>query len=495
MNAQGAESDMTPQSLHSLLDGIARFDGADDVSVDHITLDSRKVSKGGVFFAMPGSAGDGRKHIASAIQSGASAIVYESSDGQLFEDEHIPCVGVDNLRQRVGHVAHQFYGKPSSQLHVIGITGTNGKSTCAILTAQALESLGKKCAVVGTLGSGYFNRLESQGLTTPDAVSLHQQFASFVESKAQFVCLEVSSHALDQSRTNGVRFTSVVFTNLSSDHMDYHLTRQHYRDSKAKLFVDTSADNAVLNIDDDFGRSMLNRTRAQNAISYGSGASDVRLIEYQASRTGLKLVIEIEGEKLQVQNEILGMFNALNITAVAAVLYALGTSLADIKCALNELTPVEGRMQRIQGGDNRPDVVIDYAHTPHGLECALSSLRQIKYENVICVFGCGGDRDIGKRPLMGQIAEKLANRVILTDDNPRSEAPASITDSIASGMLRSPQVIHNRREAIRTAICESGARDIVLIAGKGHENYQIYGSQTLVFSDQAVVCETLGSSE
>ena len=489
------ESVMKGRSLNSLLEGVTHVNGIKDVRIDHMTLDSRQVGSGGLFFAVPGTVDDGRKHISTAIESGASAIVYESSDWLLFRDCQIPCIGISGLRSHIGHVADKFYGEPSSELHVIGITGTNGKSTCATLTAQALESLGKKCAVVGTLGSGFHDDLKGQSLTTPDAVSLHESFASFVESGAQFASLEVSSHALDQSRTSGIRFETVVFTNLSSDHMDYHKTHPHYRNAKAKLFEDTHAANAVLNIDDDFGRSMVYRTQADNVFTYGNSPSDVRLIQCSLHRTGMNLAIQIEGANMEVQSAFLGLFNGLNITAVAAVLHTLEIPPGDIETALNELKPVSGRMERIEGGFDHPDVVIDYAHTPHGLQCALASVRQMKYKNITCVFGCGGDRDAEKRPLMGFTAENLASRVILTNDNPRDEDPTAITDAIAAGMRGNPRVIHDRREAIHAAIRESCSEDVVLVAGKGHEQYQICGTQKLEFKDRAVVCEILGSGE
>ena len=359
------------------------------------------------------------------------------------------------------------------------------------MTAQALEFLGKKCGVIGTLGSGLASNFRRSPLTTPDAVSLHGELAELLESGAQHLCLEVSSHSLDQSRVQGVHFETVVFTNLTQDHLDYHRTMDHYRASKLKLFVESNPTSAVINIDDEFGRYMLGKTAAEREITFGTTSSMVRLNDCTVKDYGLEMQISVDGRMIEINSNLLGHFNAINLTAVAAILYAMEFEAGEIELALSSVQPITGRMQTVQGNASQPNVIVDYAHTPDGLETVLKSLQQMSYARITCVFGCGGDRDSEKRPLMGEIAERLSDRVILTDDNPRGESPQKIVKQIISGMTTIPEVIHDRREAIQTAVHGSGTEDIVLIAGKGHEDIQIFHSTTVQFSDVRVASEVL----
>ncbi len=486
-------SENSQKRLSSLLSGLHDIAQADDIFIENLCLDSRKARSGSLFFAVPGTRQDGRDHIGQAMQAGASAVLYET-EGWTFDGIHEGRVfGVSNLRRHIGPVADVFYGRPSSQMHVVGITGTNGKSTCAMLTAISLKRLGNRCGVIGTLGYGFPEELRQSHLTTPDPISLQQDLAFFVQNDARYVCLEVSSHSLDQARNEGVRFGTVVFTNLTRDHLDYHRTEENYRASKSKLFTETSASCAVLNVDDAFGQSLVDVSTADRIVTYGSGAADVSLLDCVADINGLALRIRIVGKTIDIRSELLGRINATNILTVAAVLHALEFDVDDIELGLTGLKPVPGRMERIVGETEQPAVFVDYAHTPDGLENTLASLRELTRGRLWCVFGCGGDRDDDKRPMMGEIAERYADEVVVTDDNPRDESPERIIRRIMEGMSSKPEVIHERSDAIRYAVERAEPLDTVLIAGKGHETTQTYRSEMRCFSDRKVAAELLGS--
>ncbi len=479
--------------LSCLLSGLHDIRQADDILIDNLCLDSRKVSSGSLFFAVPGTRQDGRDHIGQAMRAGASAVLYETEGWTFDSVDEGRVFGVSNLRRHIGSVADIFYDRPSSQMHVVGITGTNGKSSCAILTAQSLKRLGKSCGVIGTLGYGFPDDLRHSSLTTPDPISLQQDLALFVQQDAQYVCLEVSSHSLDQARNEGVRFGTVVFTNLTRDHLDYHRTEEHYRASKSKLFTESSAACAVLNIDDAFGRSLVDMSIAARIVTYGSGDADVRLLHCATDINGMSLSIRITGRVIDVRSELLGRINATNILAVAAVLHALEFDVEDIERGLTGLKSVPGRMERIPGKAGQSAVFVDYAHTPDGLENALASLRELTEGRLWCVFGCGGNRDDDKRPMMGAIAERYADEVVVTDDNPRDESPERIVRRIMGGMSSEPEVIHERSDAIRYAIDRAAPLDTVLIAGKGHETTQTYRNEIRSFSDRKFAADLLGS--
>lgn len=484
------------EHLSTLLNGLATIDENHDPLIEAIHLDSREVRPGSLFFAVPGFRDDGRAYIQSAIAAGARAVIFESNGWHSNQQGTVPQIGISNLNSKISKIADVFFKQPSQKLHVVGITGTNGKSSCAALTAQALESLGQTCGIVGTLGYGFPGELSPLPLTTPNSISLQRHLASLADSGAQYLCLEVSSHSLDQSRTDGVRFGTVVLTNLTWDHLDYHESEANYRAAKMKLFrQSTVASHAVLNIDDEFGRSLLGKTVAEREITYGEGASDVRMVKYVADRSGLTVSLEIDGHPFEVRSTLLGRFNSINLTTVAAILYSVGYQPIQIETALNSLKPVPGRMEVIQGFPHQPSVYVDYAHTPDALEQSLRSLKEITVGKVWCVFGCGGDRDSTKRPLMGEIAESFADRVILTDDNPRSESPTVIAKQIADGMKSAPVIAHNRKKAIHLAITQAQVDDAVLIAGKGHEAVQTYGDESFPFIDRQVAEEVLRGLE
>ena len=480
----------TPR-LSTLLAGLTDAPLADDPEIHGIALDSRAVQHGWLFIAVPGARADGRAYLAGAYARGAAAAVYETRD---FEPEtrYTSATGIKNLREHVGVIAGRFYDSPSRKLKVVGVTGTNGKTTTTHLLAQVLDRPAARCGLIGTLGSGFPGRLDASLNTTPDAVSVQGLLAKFADSGATTVCMEVSSHALDQARVAGVAFEIAVFTNLTRDHLDYHGDMQAYAAAKARLFDFPDLKAAVINQDDAFGRELIERTRGRaTVLSFGLHGGDVRARAVETSVAGLALTVVTPQGEVSIRSALLGRFNAANLLAVLAVLLATGMPLAEAAARLSQAVPVAGRMERFGGGAGQPLVVVDYAHTPDALEKVLQALREHTQGKLVCVFGCGGDRDRGKRPLMGRIAEQLADVVIVTSDNPRHEDPAAIINEIVSGMQSIPRAQPDRVRAIRTALAEARAGDIVLVAGKGHEDYQEIGDQRLDYSDRDTVRQLL----
>jgi UDP-N-acetylmuramoyl-L-alanyl-D-glutamate--2,6-diaminopimelate ligase len=371
---------------------------------------------------------------------------------------------------------------------VVGVTGTNGKTTTTHLLAQALDRPEARCGLIGTLGSGFPGQLDPSLHTTPDAISVHRLMAEFVNAGARTVCMEVSSHALDQARVAGVQFDIALFTNLTRDHLDYHGDMQAYAAAKARLFDFPHLKAVVINQDDAFGRELIKRTRGRaRIVSFGLHGGDVQALSVDTSTDGLTLAIATPHGETRLRSSLLGRFNAANLLAALAVLLVAGIPLAEATSALAQTRPVAGRMERFGGVDGQPLVVVDYAHTPDALEKVLQALREHTQGKLVCVFGCGGDRDRGKRPQMGRIAEQLADVVILTNDNPRHEDPAAIINEIASGMQTTPSAVPDRTQAIRVALSGACAGDIVLVAGKGHEDYQQVGDRRLDYSDRDTV--------
>jgi UDP-N-acetylmuramoyl-L-alanyl-D-glutamate--2,6-diaminopimelate ligase len=389
-------------------------------------------------------------------------------------------------------------------LRITGITGTNGKTTCAYLLAQCLERLGNAAAYIGTIGWGRPASLAEPTHTTPDAVTVHRMLAKLRASGVREVAMEVSSHALDQRRVDGVRFQVAAFTNLTRDHLDYHGTMLKYGEAKAKLFQHAELAHMVLNIDDEFGRALAQKyagSASLIAVSVcgGSGWLAERALnatEVRLNPRGISIDLDGSFGMFHLETQLMGRFNAENSLVVMACLLSLGVSLNDAANALAACKPAPGRMEVVQAqARNKPIVVVDYAHTPDALAKALGAAREHCRGALWCVFGCGGDRDAGKRPVMGAIADELADQIIVTDDNPRSEDPQAITDGILSGIKsRRARVIHERGEAIATALTEAQAADLVLIAGKGHEDYQIYGQTRRSFSDRTEALRYLGAA-
>jgi UDP-N-acetylmuramoyl-L-alanyl-D-glutamate--2,6-diaminopimelate ligase len=485
-----------PQAMHlsTLLAGLTDAPLAHDPEISGITLDSRSVQHGWLFLAVPGARTDGRAYIAGAYSRGAAAAVYEAN-GFETDARSANAIGVRALRQHIGAIADRFYGAPSRKLKVVGVTGTNGKTTTTHLLAQVLDRPEARCGLIGTLGSGFPGQLDPSLHTTPDAVSVQRLMAEFVNAGAKTVCMEVSSHALDQARVAGVAFDIAVFTNLTRDHLDYHGDMDAYAAAKARLFDFPHLKAVVINQDDAFGRELIERTRGRaQVLSFGLRGGDVRALSVETSPQGLALTVSTPHGETPLRSPLLGRFNAANLLAVLAVLLVAGVPLTEAANALAHAQPVAGRMERFGGSTGQPLVVVDYAHTPDALEKVLQALREHTHGRLVCVFGCGGDRDRGKRPQMGRIAEQLADVVILTNDNPRHEDPTSIINEIASGMQTTPSAVPDRAQAIRTALSEARAGDIVLVAGKGHEDYQQVGDRRLAYSDRDTVRALMGEA-
>jgi UDP-N-acetylmuramoyl-L-alanyl-D-glutamate--2,6-diaminopimelate ligase len=474
------------------------LDVPSEITVSDVTLDSRTASDGGLFLACRGRAHHGMAFAHEAVAHGARAVLYES----LGTDAQAPALpagifvrAVPHLSRVASTIAGRFFDAPSQALTIAGITGTNGKTTCAYLLAQALTLCGKRAAYMGTLGYGLPGALTDSDLTTADAVNVQRQLAHLRALGAECVAMEVSSHALDQGRVTAVRFHTAVFTQLTRDHLDYHGTMAEYAAAKARLFSFTTLAARVINIDDALGQELARRssnarlivtTRQACAAGGFDAASFVRAARVLASASGLALAVESSWGKCELEVSLLGDFNADNVLTVLAVLLGWDVPLAAAAAALARTPAPPGRMEPFGSG---PHALVDFAHTPDALAQALTAARAHCRGRLWVVFGCGGDRDAGKRPLMGEIAARLADEVVLTDDNPRREDPQAIINDIRSGIASGrPLVIeHDRARAIRTTLARAAPADLVLIAGKGHEAYQIYGSHRRAFRDQSIL--------
>jgi UDP-N-acetylmuramyl-tripeptide synthetase len=453
-----------------------------------------------VFVAYPGELSDGRFYIKDALANGALAVLYEATGYHWSAGEAVPHLAVANLREIYGELAAQVYHQPSCKLPVIGITGTNGKSSIAYFVAQALSFLGQTAAMIGTIGAGKVNALQATTNTTPDAAVLQSMLRDFVDQGVQAVSLEVSSHALVQGRIKGLQVAHAVFTNLTQDHLDFHGNMDNYAAAKAVLFQWPGLQTALVNSDDPAHERMLQHCTAK-VIRYGlTDAADVRASHITLSRKGIRASVKTPWGEMQLATVVMGQFNVSNCLAVIALLGVMGHSIDRISAAMSQLTGVPGRLQAVtaQHPAIEPLVLVDYAHTPDALEKALQAVASINpKQHCTVVFGCGGNRDKGKRPLMAQVAATAASHIILTNDNPRLEDPAAILQDIAQGFAAgaaSYEMIPDRAQAIEQAIRRAKPQDTVLIAGKGHENYQDMGGVKTEFDDVAVargVLETL----
>ena len=473
-----------------------------DITVTGMTADSRNIHPGDVFFALSGFQMHGMDFSYQAQRAGAVAIIAEDvKPGRAKprgrqEPLTIPVIEWPDLGQALGMLASRFYGDPSQQLNVTAVTGTNGKTSVAWLLAQAKHVLGEPCGYLGTLGAGWGDDLEKLNNTTPSALAIHRILAEFVESEFKAACMEASSHALDQYRLHNTAVDVAVFTNLSRDHLDYHLTEEAYRDAKMRLFADFAADYHVVNADDACGRLIMqNHTAAKNNISYALQHQDatIRASDVVLIPSGLRFNWHYQGETRLVESQLMGHFNVSNLLAVIGGLIASGHAVEAIQKVLPQLQPVPGRMN-VLSADNKATVVVDYAHTPDALDKALETLSQHQAQRLWCVFGCGGNRDKGKRAQMGRVAEHWADKIILTDDNPRMEDGDVIIADIKRGIQSEVEVIRDRRQAIGFALQQASADDLVLIAGKGHEQVQEIGGRQLHFNDMEVAREWLGGA-
>lgn len=468
------------------------------IPVLHVTQDSRTVAPGDVFLAFPGDRSDGRAHIEQAVARGAAGVLWEIDGFRWPAHLDVPQLGVGGLRGLAPAIAAHVYGHPSRSLWMAGVTGTNGKTSCSHWIAQALGHSGRRTAVIGTLGNGFPGQLKTATHTTPDAVTLQRELRTLRDAGADAVAMEVSSHALDQGRVTGVKFDTALFTNLTRDHLDYHGDMASYGAAKEKLFTWPGLGHAVINLDDEFGRGLADRIDGAGVpvLRYGIGRGDIAAHRVDLSTRGLQLEIRTPWGPAELQSRMIGGFNVSNLLGTLGVLLTSGVALVPAVQALAHIEPVRGRLEmlRLPG---RPLVVVDYAHTPDALEKALETLRElVGHESgarLLCVFGCGGDRDPGKRPLMGEVATRLAHLAIVTSDNPRSEDPRAIVDQIVAGARSNHQVEIDRADAIRCALSLATPADIVLIAGKGHETTQEIAGRRLPFDDLLVARAALES--
>jgi len=468
----------------------------ENVACNGIALDSREIRRGEVFVAIRGTSKDGHAFITEAAESGASACIVEDPSS-LGEQ---PGIVVSNARLAVSSLASAFNSDPSSKLHVIGITGTNGKTTTNWITYHLLNRSGLGAVRMGTLGVEILGRDPREGmLTSPDPVSLHTTLAQAAQSGAQAAVMEVSSHALDQLRVEHIQFDCAVFCNLSRDHLDYHGTEEAYFTAKKRLFslLENSlkrTKGSIINLDDPHGYALWRESRSAplNDWSFGrNAAAAVRIVATEERAAGIQLSLHIKplGRSMSVTIPYIGQHNAENVTAAIASVLPLGVDIDAIKEYVVSIPQVPGRLERV--GMEGPRVFVDFAHTPDAIERALAAVRPSTKGKLWVVFGCGGDRDRGKRPEMGRVAARLADHVVVTSDNPRTEDPNAIISDILAGGIEPDLVEADRRAAITSAIREARPDDTIVIAGKGHENYQIIGREKFPFSDQVVAGKVL----
>ncbi len=463
----------------------------DDLEISGLKNDSRQVVRGDLFIAYPGAVTDGRQYIEQAIEAGAIAIVYEPQgySPRAKDAANIPLIALSNLNEHLAAIASRFYNDPSKKLYITGVTGTNGKTTIAYQLAQAYALLGHRASYVGTLGYGEVQSLKPLLNTTPDALCLQTLLQDNVAAGIQYSCMEVSSHALSLGRVDDIDFTQAIYTNLSLDHLDFHQTMDAYALAKAALFSKPTLQAAIINQDDSHSELMQQQVPSTcRTLLYGlDDKADVRALSWTFSLSGSSVDVVSPWGKHTLHLQSLGRFNIYNSLAVfASLMVSEVASVEVVSAVMSQLKPSPGRMEIVA---QKPCVIVDYAHTPDALENVLLTLVELKPRQLWVVFGCGGDRDRTKRPIMGRIASQYADAVVLTNDNPRSEEPELILQEIRQGMpIDYPaQIIPDRREAIHYALSHAGEQDIILIAGKGHEDYQIIGRQKFAFSDQDIV--------
>jgi UDP-N-acetylmuramoyl-L-alanyl-D-glutamate--2,6-diaminopimelate ligase len=493
-----AEHLSTGRDLAELLRGFAT---APAIALDGIASDSRRVRPGFLFVACPGIRSHGLDHAAAAIDAGAVAIAFDPQGVTAPEGLAIPAIAVPGLTENLGEIANRFFGRPSEAVRVVGVTGTNGKTTVAWLTAQCLKRCGRDCGYVGTLGAGLSEIGIGESMTTPAALELHGLLADFRDAGAGYAAIEVSSHALAQGRVDGVAFDTVMFTNLTRDHLDYHGNMRQYEEAKARLFLDYSARHRIINLDSEFGARLADRcgpdviTVSTKFDRVANGRPFVFVRSVVAQSEGSRVRIASSWGDAGFLLPMPGDFNVANAVVVLGFLLRQGIALDEACELLSATSAPPGRLERVAAAVGLPAVYIDYAHTPAAIDGALRALKAHCRGKLWCVFGCGGNRDTGKRPQMGRAAERLAHRIVVTSDNPRDEAPAAIIDEIVAGLAQPARatVIEDRAAAIAWAIRAADPDDVVLVAGKGHEHYQVIGDKRLEFSDYAVAQANLAA--
>jgi len=508
----------TPRGMYlsELLTGLVDatvLDAVAGIAVDGLTLDSRLAGAGTLFIAVQGEAAHGLVYAAQAIDNGASVVLWDHGGSDELGAramlntirERAVVLHCDDLRTKTGEIAARFYDFPSRKLNLIGVTGTDGKTSVSHFLAQCLDTDASPCGLLGTLGNGLIHALRPTGLTTADTVRVQQGLSALVDAGASSAVMEVSSHGLAQGRVNAVAFDTAVFTNLAQDHLDYHVTMAAYAETKRLLFDSAGLKSAVINLDDSYGRELAKRYRHRLMVwGYSVDGDDASFQDYadflvradriEVTPSGYEFTVIAPGGSARAAIRLMGRFNVSNALAVIAVLLQNGHSLDEALQMVRTLAPVHGRMERINAA-HMPTVIVDYAHTPQGLRAACLAAREHCRGALWCVFGCGGDRDRLKRPLMAAAAELLADHVIVTNDNPRHEAPQRIFDDIMTGFDTPSQVtrIDDRRDAIAYAISAAKPDDVILLAGKGHESVQIIGDSRIGFDDCAVARELLGA--
>ncbi len=490
-------------TLRQLLQGFVEPEYLTDLPIQGISSNSQMLKAGDVFIAQAGIKHHAIDFAADAVKQGAVAVLYDANDSyckqriDLLKKQLITqWIAVADLNRMTGKIASRFYADPASALKLIGVTGTDGKTSVTHLLVQALTRSGKIAGSIGTLGYGVANRLNMLGYTTPDAVCIQSLLAELVESGCEYVVMEVSSHALQQYRVSGCEFDIALLTNLGSDHLDYHGTLEQYAAAKSLLFEHSGLTGRVFNVDDELGAKLfqqykLDTSLAVNAHTQLSVPNSVSLRHSQMNDQGLEIVAATSSGDIRIQSALIGSFNIDNLLSCIAALQLLGFDREQIESAMQQLKPIPGRMEYYPALNGYPAVVIDFAHTEQALEACLTALKDSYQGALYCVFGCGGDRDQTKRPKMAAVAERLSDHVILTDDNPRTESAQKIMHEIVAG-LQKPElvrVIHDRAAAIKTAITQANENDLLVIAGKGHEQFQIIGEQKIPFSDRDLVVE------
>lgn len=464
-------------SLQQLLPNLNLPANVAGIVVSGLQLDSRQVQSGQAFVAVPGVASDGRRFVSQAVAAGAAAVLADAENGALTisYEQQVPCVHVPELAGQVGDIAARWFGEPAANLALTGVTGTNGKTSITWFLRDALNALGNRCALVGTLGVGLKGEEQHTGHTTPDPITLQAALASARDAGANSVAMEVSSHALDQKRLGSTPVTTAVFSNLSRDHLDYHGDMESYLAAKSVLFSRPGVRLAVINCDDHAASSLVSCLADDvRCVTFGGqqGAT-VRCVNVAYDANGMHATLSVGGEAIDVALPLFGPFNLSNLMAVAAILHGQGVETAVLGKALAAVTPVPGRMEPVCA-EQGPTVIVDYAHTPDGLEKALQACRAHFDSKLYCIVGCGGDRDAGKRPMMAKVAEQLADVVVLTSDNPRSENPQTIIEQMQTGLTHPDKAMAmvDRAEAVVETVSRAAAGDVILLAGKGHEDYQ-----------------------
>ncbi|MGZ8236897.1 MAG: UDP-N-acetylmuramoyl-L-alanyl-D-glutamate--2,6-diaminopimelate ligase [Methylobacter sp.] len=506
MASRDAEGGVMPEQLpvlKDLLSGLATFPEQCNMPVSGLVLDSRELACGDAFVALAGAKQHGLVYGEQAISNGACAIIFDPAGNgkQLAEtlqrsvSASVPMIAVENLGLKLGELAARFYGDPSRSMAVIGITGTNGKTSCSQFLSQMLDD----CGIIGTLGWGEWGSLNKTLNTTPDALAIQKILAELLKNKKRMVAMEVSSHGLEQGRVNGVAFKGAVFTNISRDHLDYHGTMEAYVQAKLALLKQPGLAFAVVNLDDVYSGQIIAAVPESvqlwtfSAKGQASDSGESVQAENIVHKTdGIEFDVRCKGQVKRIKVPLYGDFNVENVLAVLAVMRAMDIPLAEAAKKLAGIKPVDGRMERF-GTENDPLIFVDYAHTPDALDKVLSSLRKHCKQALWVVFGCGGNRDTGKRPQMGKIAEFWADHVVVTDDNPRYENGLDIVNDILAGCKTAKiEVIQNREQAIQKVVTSATKGDCIVIAGKGHEQYQESNGVRVPFSDRQVVMDALG---